>query len=68
MEIGPKLDCTCDGAIFECYQSWRKRCEFVFESALLDAPEQVKCSYLKFWLGEEGVSLIKKWETTNKLV
>ena len=32
MEIGPKLDWTHDGAIYECYQLWRKRCEFVFKS------------------------------------
>ena len=87
MEIGPKLDWTRDGGIYEWYLAWQKRCKFIFESALLDVPEQVKCSYLKFWLGDERVPdienngqcqtqitnhnhipLIKKWETTNKLV
>ena len=68
MDIGPKLDWTRDVGIYDRYLDWHKRCEFVFESALLDVPEPVKYSYLKFWLGEEGVPSIKKWESTNKLV
>ncbi|MCG8620870.1 MAG: hypothetical protein MJE68_02560 [Proteobacteria bacterium] len=40
----------------------------VFKSALDDESKASKCNYLKFWLGEEALPLIQRWEDSNKVI
>ena len=67
LESGPKLDWTRDNQMYECYKIWRKKVEFIFCSALADAIPMHLVSYLKYWMGDQGIPLIEKWESTGKL-
>ena len=67
LESGPKLDWTRDNQMFECYRIWKKKVEFIFCSALADATPKQLVSYLKYWMGDQGIPLIEKWESTSKL-
>ena len=53
--------------MFECYRIWKKKVEFIFCSALADATPKQLVSYLKYWMGDQGIPLIEKWESTGKL-
>ena len=67
LESGPKLDWTTDNQMFERYRIWKKQVELIFRSALSQATPEEKTSYLKYWMGVQGIPLIEKWETTGKL-
>ena len=67
LESGPKLDWTRDNQMYECYRIWKKKVEFIFCSALADATPMQLVSYLKYWMGDQGIPLIEKWESTGKL-
>ena len=67
LETGPKLDWTRDNQMFERYRIWKKKVEFIFCSALADATPKQLVSYLKYWMGDQGIPLIEKWESTGKL-
>ena len=67
LERGPKLDWTRDNQMYECYRIWKKKVEFIFCSALADATRMQLVSYLKYWMGDQGIPLIEKWESTGKL-
>ena len=67
LESGPKLDWTRDNQMYECYRIWRKKVEFIFCSALADSTPKQLVSYLKYWMGDQGILLIEKWESTGKL-
>ena len=67
LESGPKLDWTRDNQMYERYRIWRKKVEFIFCSALADSTPKQLVSYLKFWMGDQGIPLIEKWESTGKL-
>ena len=67
LDSGPKLDWTRDNQIFLCYKKWRAKVELIFRSALSQATPEEKTSYLKYWMGDPGLPLIEKWETTGKL-
>ena len=67
LESGPKLDWTRDSQMYECYRIWRKKVEFIFCSALADSTPKQLVSYLKYWMGDQGIPLIEKWESTGKL-
>ena len=41
--------------------------EFIFCSALADATPKQLVSYLKYWMGDQGIPLIERWENTGKL-
>ena len=66
LESGPKLDWTRDNQMFECYRIWKRKVEFIFCSALSDATPKQLVSYLKYWMGDQGIPLIEKWESTGK--
>ena len=66
--MGPKLDWTRDHQLYDRYKNWKKRVQMLMESVLEDETDRAKCNYLKFWLGEEGLPLIQKWEDTKKLL
>ena len=67
LESGPKLDWTRDNQMYERYRIWRKKVEFIFCSALADSTPKQLVSYLKNWMGDQGIPLIEKWESTGKL-
>ena len=67
LETGPKLDWTRDNQMYERYRIWRKKVEFIFCSALADSTPKQLVSYLKYWMGDQGIPLIEKWESTGKL-
>ena len=67
LQSGPKLDWTRDNQMYESYRIWKKKVEFIFCSALADATPMQLVSYLKYWMGDQGIPLIEKWESTGKL-
>ena len=67
LETGPKLDWTRDNQMYERYRIWRKKVEFIFCSALVDSTPKQLVSYLKYWMGDQGIPLIENWESTGKL-
>ena len=67
LESGPKLNWTRDNQMYECYRIWRKKVEFIFCSALADSTPKQLVSYLKYLMGDQGIPLIEKWESTGKL-
>ena len=67
LETGPKLNWTRDNQMYERYRVWKKKVEFIFCSALADSTPKQLVSYLKYWMGDQGIPLIKKWESTGKL-
>ena len=67
LDSGPKLDWTRDNQIFLHYKKWKAKVEFIFRSALSQATPEERTSYLKYWMGDQGLPLIEKWETTGKL-
>ena len=67
LESGPKLDWTRDNQMYERYRIWRKEVEFIFCSTLADSTPKQLVSYLKYWMGDQGIPLIEKWESTGKL-
>ena len=67
LETGPQLDWTRDNQMYERYRIWKKKVEFIFCSALADSTPKQLVSYLKYWMGDQGIPLIEKWESTGKL-
>ena len=67
LESGPKLNWTRDNQMYERYRIWRKKVEFIFCSALADSTPKQLVSYLKYWMGDQGIPLIEKWKSTGKL-
>ena len=67
LESGPKLNWTRDNQIFLHYKKWRAKIKLIFRSALSQATPEEKTSYLKYWMGDQGLPLIGRWETTGKL-
>ena len=67
LKTGPKFNWTRDNQMYECYRVWKKKVEFIFCSALADSTPKQLVSYLKYWMGDQGIPLIEKWESTGKL-
>ena len=67
LETGPKFDWTRDNKIFDRYQIWKEKVELIFSSALEESSAKQKVSYLRYWMGEQGIPLIKKWTALGKL-
>ena len=67
IETGPKLNWTRDNQMYERYRVWKKKVEFIFCSALADSTPKQLVSYLKYWMADQGIPLIEKWESTGKL-
>ena len=67
LEPGPKLDWTRYNKIFDCYQIWKEKVELIFSSALEECTPEQKVSYLRYWMGDQGIPLVKKWTALGKL-
>ena len=64
---GPKFDWTRDNKIFGQYQVWKTKVELIFSSVLSECTPEQKVSYLRYWMGDEGIPLVKKWTAIGKL-
>ena len=67
LDSGPKLDWTRDNKIFDQFQIWKEKVEMIFSSALLDSTPEQKVAYLRYWMGDQGIPLVKKWTALGKL-
>ena len=67
LETGPKLDWTRENKIFDRYQIWKEKVELIFSSALEKSSSKQKVSYLRYWMGEQGIPLVNKWTALGKL-
>ena len=67
LETGPKLDWTRDNKIFDHYQIRKEKVELIFSSALEESSAKQKVSYLRYWMGEQGIPLVMKWTALGKL-
>ena len=67
VETGPKMDWTRDNNIYDQYLLWKDKVENYFCSILADATPQQKRGYLRLWMSDKGVTLIKKWVSTGKI-
>ena len=52
---------------FDRYQIWKEKVELNFSSVLEESSAKQKVSYLRYWMGEQGIPLIKKWTALGKL-
>ena len=67
LETGPKFDWTRHNKIYDCYQVWKTKVELIFFSVLSECTPEQKVSYLRYWMGDEGIPLVKKWTAIGKL-
>ena len=67
IETSPKLDWTTDNKIYDCYLVWKTKVELIFSSVLSMATAEEKTSYLRYWMGDGGIPLRKKWTAIRKL-
>ena len=67
VETGPKMDWTRDNKIYDRYLLWKDKSRKLLLFNLADATPQQKTGYLRLWMGDEGVPLIKKWVSTGKM-
>ena len=67
LETGRKLDWTRDNKIFDRYLMWKEKVELIFSSALSECTPEQKDSYLRYWMGDQGIPLVKKWTALGKL-
>ena len=67
LETGPKLNWTRDNKIFDHYQVWKEKVELIFSSALAECTPEQNISYLRYWMGDQGIPLVKKWTALGKL-
>ena len=67
VETGPKLDWTRDNRIHDHFSNWKEKAESYFDSILADCTPKQKLAYLKLWIGDEGIPLIRKWTNTDRL-
>ena len=67
LESGPKFDWTRDNKIFDRFQIWKEKVEIIFSSALLENTPEQKVAYLRYWMGDQGIPLVKKWTALGQL-
>ena len=67
LDSGPKLDWTRDNKIFDRFQIWKEKVEMIFSSALLESTPEQKVAYLRYWISDQGIPLVKKWTALGKL-
>ena len=58
---------TRDNKIFDRYQIWKEKVELIFSSALAECTPEQNVSYLRYWMGDQGIPLVKKWTALGKL-
>ena len=66
-ETGPQMDWTRDAKIYDRYLNWKTKVELIFNSVLSKATAVQKSSYLRLWMGDPGIPLVRKWENTGQI-
>ena len=54
--------------MYDRFRDWKERIKILFAAAFEGESEKAKCSYIIYWLGEQGLPLIRKWENTGDLI
>ena len=67
IDKGPILDLTDGNGLLERFRKWKKKVEILFRGPLNTANDAVKCNYIIYWSGENGMELVDKWETEGKI-
>ena len=67
LENGPMFDWTCDENMYSRFLQWIQCAKTVFKSALRTVGEPAQCEYLKYWLGNEVLPLLERWEKSGKI-
>ena len=67
IDKGPILDWTDDNGLLECFRKWKKKVEILFRGPLNTANDAVKCNYIIYWSGDNGMELVDKWKTEGKI-
>ena len=67
LETDPKLNWTRDNKISDWYLIWKETVELIFSSALAECTLEQKVFYLRYWMGDLGIPLVKKWTALGKL-
>ena len=67
IDKGPVMDCTNDSGLDECYRKWKKQVEVLFMGPLSEVTETIKCNYVIYWSGVNGMDLVDKWTTEGKI-
>ena len=63
---GPVMDWTNDSGLDERYRKWKKWVEILFKGPLNVVLEGIKCNYVIYWSGDNGMDLVDKWTTEGK--
>ena len=67
VDKGRILDWKNGSGLDEHYRKWMKKVEVSFKGPLATANNAVKCNYIIYWSGEEGMDFVDKCETSGKL-
>ena len=67
IDKGPILDWTNDNGLLKHFSKWKKKIQILFRGPLNSANDAVKCNYIMYWSGENGMELVDKWETEGKI-
>ena len=60
---GPVMDWTNDSGLDECFRKWKKQLQILFKGPLSELTDAVKCNYVIYWSGDQGMDLVDKWTT-----
>ena len=61
IDMGAKLDWTRDHLMYNKFRDWKQGMKMRLASAFQGDTEKAQYNYVKYWLGEEGLPLIRKW-------
>ena len=67
IDKGPVMDWKNDMALGERYRKWKKCVEVLFKGPLNTVGEAVKCNYIIYWSGDQGMELVDKWTAEGKI-
>ena len=64
---GPVMDWTNDSGLNEHFRKWKKQLEVLFKGPLSELTDAVKCNYVIYWSGDQGMDLVDKWTTERSI-
>lgn len=62
---GPVMDWSTDEGLYSRFKIWKQQCELLFTGPLVKLEEAVKCKYLLFWSGRQGLELFNSWDLSE---
>ena len=63
----PILDWTDENGLLEHFCKWKKKMQILFRGPLNSANDAIKCNYIIYCSGKNGMELVNKWETEGKI-